>query len=256
MKINKDPETMRFLEKIAALGYVALESVDYGGWQLRFTEGFTGRVNSVLILGDTTDDLEKRVEYCEKEYASRGLPCMFKLTEADTELVDLLLQRGYQAIRPTDVMTLELSDVNTAWDREEILKDVVYGAEPEDWFEPYFGFEELNDEHNRELCKKIHAKVASEKVYIKVMQDGKIAALASLAIEEGFSLLHNVVVDKSLRGRGLGEKLCRAAVLISKDCGADYSYLQVMQSNPVAMNLYKKLGFEKVYTYCYVKEDK
>ena len=84
------------------------------------------------------------------------------------------------------------------------------------------------------------------------MHEDRVAAVASLAIESGYSLLHNVVVSPKLRGIGLGKKLCRAAILKSKECGASYIYLQVMQNNPIALDLYKKLKFEKQYTYYYV----
>ena len=71
--------------------------------------------------------------------------------------------------------------------------------------------------------------------------------------ENGYSLLHNVVVSPGLRGIGLGRKLCQAAIMKSGECGASHIFLQVMQNNPVALNLYKKLGFEKQYTYYYLK---
>ena len=85
------------------------------------------------------------------------------------------------------------------------------------------------------------------------MHDGSVAAVASTATKEGYSLLHNVVVNESLRGIGLGEKLCRATIEKSKELGAEYSYLQVLQDNEAALNLYKKIGFEKIYEFLRVK---
>ena len=38
----------------------------------------------------------------------------------------------------------------------------------------------------------------------------------------------------------------------SKAKEADYSYLQVIETNEVALNLYKKFGYEKLYTYWYM----
>ena len=93
-------------------------------------------------------------------------------------------------------------------------------------------------------------------MYVTLMYEGKVAAVASCAIEGEYSLLHNVIVDKKYRGLGLGKKLCLAAILKSKELGAKYSYLQVIKDNDVAVNLYKKLGYKKVYEYCYLKQDK
>ena len=152
----------------------------------------------------------------------------------------------------TDVMLLALNDTNPDFDAREISDGVYFSTAPDGWFEPYFAFENMEDEMKRELTRKIHAKVSVDQVYIRVMHEEKVAAVASLAIESGYSLLHNVVVDPDLRGMGLGRKLCQAAIAKSKECGASHIYLQVMQNNPVALNLYKKFGFEKQYTYYYM----
>ena len=93
---------IRFLERIAANGYVGLEEIEYDGWELRFTYGFTGRANSVQILEDSTIDLEEKIEYCEKAYDDHDLPCIFKLTDADGEFISLLEDRGYQVVKHTD----------------------------------------------------------------------------------------------------------------------------------------------------------
>ena len=93
-------------------------------------------------------------------------------------------------------------------------------------------------------------------MYVTLMHEGKVAAVASCAIEGEYSLLHNVIVDKKYRGLGLGKKLCLAAIIKSKELGAKYSYLQVIKDNDVAVNLYNKLGYKKVYEYCYLKQDK
>ena len=36
----------------------------------------------------------KKITYCENEYKSHGLPCIFKITDADRKLADELLKRG------------------------------------------------------------------------------------------------------------------------------------------------------------------
>ena len=247
-----EKEQIRFLENIAADCFVALEEIDYDGWELRFTQGFTGRANSVQIRAESTIELTQKTDFCEKVYAEHNLPCMFKLTDVDRDFILFLEKRGYQAVKPTDVMLLALNDINTDFDARTISDGVYFSTAPDGWFEPYFAFENMEDEMKQELTRKIHAKVSVHQVYIRAIHEEKVAAVASLAIESGYSLLHNVVVAPEFRGIGLGRKLCQAAILKSKECGASYLYLQVMQNNPVALNLYKKLGFEKQYTYYYL----
>ncbi len=70
-----DNEKIRFLEKIATAGHPGLESEMYDGWELRFSEGFTRRANSVSVYEPGKLSIEEKVEYCEKRYAEHNLPC-------------------------------------------------------------------------------------------------------------------------------------------------------------------------------------
>ena len=260
MKIDE----IRTLEKKAANGWVAFETHEYDGWEMRFGNGYTGRANSVSVYEDSTKRLEDKVVYCENLYKAQGLPCNFKVTDADKELSEYLLNRGYKVVTPSDVMILDtdseefakvLSDEGIA-DNAEAFKDVIFRDEPAEWFDSYFEFEGFTDEKKIETYKQFHANTKVTKLYVTLMHEGKVAAVASCAIEGEYSLLHNVIVDKKYRGLGLGKKLCLAAIIKSKELGAKYSYLQVIKDNDVAVNLYNKLGYKKVYEYCYLKQDK
>ena len=245
---------IRFFEKAANDGFKGLEIKQYDGWELRFSEGYTRRVNSVSVYEDGELDVDEKIAYCEDAYRSHGLPCIFKITDADRELAEKLRERGYIIAAPTDLMILKLDEYQSD-NPEENLKNVVFSAEPDTWYEPYFEFEGPKDAKNQELCKRVNNNVTLDKLFVKVMHDGSTAAVASTATGEGYSLLHNVVVNESLRGIGLGEKLCRATIEKSKELGAKYLYLQVLQDNAIALNLYKKIGFVKLYEYCYMKKD-
>ena len=243
-------EQAYFLEEIAANGHVALNVMQYDGWLLRFSEGFTGRANSVSVIYPSRKGIEEKVAYCEKCYAKQGLPTLFKVTEYDTELSDYLDKRGYEVVTPTDVMILDLEKTDLAAD----MNECVFAGNPKEWLQPYFEFEKQTDPVKQDLFRRIQDKVLVDKVYCIVMQDGKPAACASTASEQGYALLHNVVVDPEQRGKGLGEKLCRAILAKAKEDGAKYAYLQVVQGNNVALNLYQKIGFTKLYTYWYLRK--
>lgn len=98
------------------------------------------------------------------------------------------------------------------------------------------------------------SKVLVDTIYCTLMYEGKPAACSSAAIENGYMLLQNVVVSSELRGHGLGKKVCRAILEKAFEAGAHHSYLQVVQTNTSAVNIYKKLGFEKLYSYWYMKK--
>lgn len=239
-------EKVRFLEEIGANGHVALNVIQYDGWLLRFSNGYTSRANSVCVLYPSTRPVEEKITYCEKCYARQGLPTIFKVTDLDKELSDLLARRGYEIVSPTDVMEV------AAWDAEKTHCE--FSSEPEEWLPRYFAFENMTDETKKKTFQKMLSRVMIDASYGILYYEGEPVACASIAVEHGYALLHNVIVTSAMRGKGLGEKLCRAMIAKAKEMGADHVFLQVVQSNQVAMNLYKKLGFQKDYTYWYMKK--
>ena len=243
-------EEIRFLEEIAANGHVALNTMQYDGWIMRFSNGYTGRANSISVLYPSTIPLEEKIDYCEKCYAKQGLPANFKLTEGDEKLSDMLAKRGYKVVTPTDIMILD----NLQNGDDQLYKDCCFSDKPDDWLPYYFKYENITDKAKQETFRQILSKVLVDTIYCSVLYEGKIVACASTAIEQGYALIHNVIVDANARGHGLGEKLCRALIAKAKEHGAEHAYLQVVQTNEIAMNLYKKLGFKKAYSYWYMKQ--
>ena len=243
-------DKIRFLEEIASNGHVALKIMQYDGWIMRFSNGYTGRANSISLIYPSTIPLEEKISYCEKCYEKQGLPANFKLTENDKELSDLLARRGYQIVTPTDVMLLD----NLQDGSDQLFKDTCFSDKPDEWLPYYFDFENISEIKNQDTFKKMLSKVLVDTIYCSVLHEGKVAACASAAIEQGYALIQNVIVNEKLRGLGLGEKLCRALIAKAKEHGAEHAYLQVVQTNEIAARLYEKLGFKKVYSYWYMKK--
>src|SRR5438105_2661678 len=64
------------LERAALAGWQAPQEARLGGWVLRAGEGFTGRANSCLAIGDPGRPIEEAVAEVCAWYAARGLPAM------------------------------------------------------------------------------------------------------------------------------------------------------------------------------------
>lgn len=249
-KTSEMNEKILFFEEIASNAHVALNVMLYDGWLLRFANGHTNRANSVSVLYPSTINLDNKVSYCEGYYKKQNLPCVFKLTDNDIELNALLEKRGYGVVTPTDVMILDLSDKLF---QEE---SCVFSKEPtEEWLSSYFLYEGIKDASKQEIFRQMLSKVQVDTIYGSVLQDGKVVACASAAIEQGYMLLQNVVVNPEFRGCGFGKMVCQNLISKAKEDGAHYSYLQVVKSNKVALNMYTKLGYEKVYSYWYMKKE-
>ncbi len=241
---------IRFFEEIAANAHVALNVMQYDGWLMRFANGYSGRANSISVLYPSTLPVEEKVAYCEKCYAKQGLPANFKLTQGDEDFSDFLAARGYKVVTPTDIMILD----DLAVGGEAFFADCVFSDKPDEWLPYFFEYENLTNEKNQNTFRQMLSKVMVDTIYCSVIYKGRVVACAATAIEHGYALIHYVVVDSTVRGLGLGEKLCRAIIAKAKEHGAEHAYLQVVQTNGIAMNLYKKLGFKKFYSYWYMKK--
>lgn len=244
-------DKIRFFEEIASNGHVALKVLQYDGWLMRFSNGFTGRANSISILYPSTKPIEEKVSYCEECYAKQGLPTLFKLTDCDKAFSDFLASRGYQVVTPTDLMVMD--DLSSVGD-ESLFEDCIFSSTPDEWLPYFFEYENITSEKNRETFRQLLSKTLVQTIYCSVIHDGKVVACAGAAIEQGYALIQYVIVSEAVRGKGLGEKLCRALIAKAKENGAQHAYLQVLQNNEIAKNLYKKLGFKKEYSYWYMKQ--
>lgn len=240
---------IRFFEEISSNAHVALNTMQYDGWLIRFANGHTNRANSVSVIYPSTISFDVKVPYCEEIYKKAGLPCVLKLTEKDSELNEYLEAHGYEAVTPTDVMILDLED-------KTFQKGAcVFSKEPtEEWLRAYFTFEGFTDITRQETFRQMLSKVLADTIYCSVIKDGEVTACASAAIEHGYMLLQNVVVSPAYRGQGYGKAVCESLIAQAKESGAHYTYLQVVRGNATAVNMYLKLGYERVYTYWYMRK--
>lgn len=251
--MNREVSTMnhniRFFEEISSNAHAALNTVQYDGWLLRFANGVTNRANSVSVIYPSTVGFDVKVPYCEEIYKEANLPCVFKLTEGDNDLNEYLEAHGYKAVTPTDVMVLDVKD--KAYQKGTCI----FSQKPtEEWLHTFFAFEGITDITVQETYRQIFSRVLVDTVYCSLLEDGEVAACASAAIEHGYALLQNVVVSPEYRGHGFGQAVCEALIAQAQENGAHHAYLQVVQRNAVAVNLYRKLGYERVYTYWYMKK--
>jgi len=89
--------------------------------------------------------------------------------------------------------------------------------------------------------------------YLVLANENNILAFGSVAFypvpSKGLvATIQDLVVDKSLRGQGWGEKILKNLIEIAKDRNVIYINLTSKKERIVARNLYKKLGFEIVET--------
>ncbi len=113
-----------------------------------------------------------------------------------------------------------------------------------EWIEQYFEIEETD----RQSLDSPEKKILEPGGHIFVAQlDGKIVGTcALLKAGDGVYELAKMAVTESARGKGIGWLLGKAATDRAAELGANSVFLESNTALKPAINLYQKLGFEKV----------
>lgn len=98
----------------------------------------------------------------------------------------------------------------------------------------------------REAFEKDFANPAAR--YIALRDDAGLQGYAGVWFLPGMAEAHvtSIAVMPGLRRRGEGERLMRALMQLSADCGMGWMSLECRRSNIAAQDLYHKLGFVDV----------
>lgn len=244
---------MRHLEELAANAWPGLDTALVDGWIVRFADGYSRRANSVLPLRGGETPLEARIGRCEALFLMRGMAPVFKLfPDAEPEGLDGELDhRGYVKQACTSVMVLEGLDRPCP-----VLPDGIEQTQGERLTDPWFGV--YGADHagaNLTAARSIMEHIVPERRFVLLSQDGLPAACALAVIEDCWAGIFDVVVRQDLRGRGLGRLVMERTLAAAEELGARRSYLQVMDENRTAVNLYRSMGYRAAYPYWFrVKE--
>lgn len=223
----------------------------YDGWVLRFSEGYTKRANSINPLYPSFIDPAEKIATCESIYQDRGLPVIFKLTgdARQRELENLLIEKGYEKIDATAVMTLPLRSFDGAVSASLDLEATFTEA----WKDGFIRCNAINATY-QSVLKKMLGNILGRKIIASKTVDGAMVACGFGVMERGYVGLFDIVVDIAYRGKGIGKDIVQGILAEAKRDGADTAYLQVLKGNAVAENLYAALGFRERYRYWYRKK--
>ena len=241
------------VEEASLNAWPALHQVMLDGWVLRFTRGFTKRANSVTPLYAAAQQPLEKVRYCEELYAREGLSTIFRMTTISEEgaLDELLADRGYQSIDPTQVLYRPLAT------REFDLAGTFSVVPVASFLANYASLTQPPDIDERaartatELHRVILRAIRGETVFGSIVEDGEPVACGMAVVERELVGLFDVVVHPRCRRRGHGRALVESLLDRAFERGARTAYLQVLNDNAAARSLYAALGFEPLYEYRY-----
>ncbi|WFE62210.1 GNAT family N-acetyltransferase [Micromonospora sp. WMMD714] len=219
-----------------------------GDWLLRSADGWTGRANSALPVGDPDRPLPAAVDAIERWYAERGQPALVNTPLPLAVPVGAELDaRGWTARPLTLVQTVPLT---TLLPPEPAPADgppvTLADAPSEEWLAVAAGRKGGLPASAR------HILTAVDRLrFAQVYADGALVATARGTVTGqgrwlGLSLIE---VAPSARRQGLAARVVRELAGWGAAEGATHAFLQVEQRNTEAVSLYRKLGFTTHHTY-------
>jgi len=239
---------IRTLEELSMNAWPALQTMLYGGWVMRFANGYTRRANSINPIYASTRGVEEKIAACEAMYRAKNLRVVFKMTRAvfPDNLDKILEQRGYAAEARTSVQVLDMRSVTPPTNRDMLMLESL----TQDWVDDYCRLNAVASQHHATMTQML-ATIAPARCFIALKEQGQVMAVGLGVAENGFVGLFDLVTDEKFRQRGFGTQLILNLLAWGAQQGARRAYLQVMVSNAGAKRLYEKLGFKEVYQYWY-----
>ncbi len=263
------------LERLAARTWRGLEEEPYGDWLLRAGGGFTGRANSVLVVGDppagaTQDGLRAAVAEVTRWYSARGLRPRAQVPTAQVPSARVpsaqvpSAQVSSAQVSSPRAEAADAAFTDAGWTREEdvlVLTAPLAGraapavavelaAEPDDaWLAGY--------RYRGTPLPPVAPAVllnAEDPVFAAVRVDpapAPLAAVARGAVVEGWLCVTAVTVDERYRRRGMATAVMAGLGTWARERGAHSCLLQVSSANDPALALYARLGFTEHHRYHY-----
>ena len=243
------PANIAEVEAAAAQGWRAPDEARLGGWLLRAAEGFTGRANSALAVGDPGLPLAGALTRVCDWYAARGLPPMVAIPHplgrpGDGHIDRFLDRRGW-GIRPGPAVVMTAAAASVT--RHGRAADAELRPEPgQAWLDLYHGYRRQLPPVARRLLLS-----APFQAFASIRRDRGTVAIGRVAVAAGWGGLSAVAVHPGYRRSGLATAISAALAEAAAGQGAARLYLQVAEGNASAMALYARCGFTRHHRYHY-----
>ncbi|MGZ5102419.1 MAG: GNAT family N-acetyltransferase, partial [Usitatibacter sp.] len=86
---------------------------------------------------------------------------------------------------------------------------------------------------------------------IAIESAGRVVATGLTMVEDDCAGLFDIVTHEEERRRGHAKSIVAGLLLLAREQGARFAYLQVTERNEPARRLYRQFGFEQQYLYWY-----
>ncbi|MBF9133907.1 GNAT family N-acetyltransferase [Plantactinospora sp. S1510] len=254
-----------------------------GDWLLRAADGWTGRANSALPIGDPDRPLEDAIDAVEHWYADRGQPALVNVPLPLAAPVGAALdERGWTTRPLVLVQTVPLTAILDAAPARTDVPAVELADTPSAGWFGLAANRKAKQAHGRGAAPlpATELPAAAQHVLTAVDQvrfahlyaeptgaggrsaegragegrsgEGRelVAVARGTVTGQGRWLgLSLIEVVPAARRQGLAQHVVRALAEWAVEAGATGAFLQVEERNEAAVSLYRRLGFTTHHTY-------
>jgi ribosomal protein S18 acetylase RimI-like enzyme len=242
---TEDSELVLGCERRIINAWPALSTLIVGDWVLRFANGYSGRANSATPLSYGAELDATMLDLIEELYRADGLTPAIRLTPLVAEATRAaVLERGYRVKDKSFGQIAPRAGVAASEEAGQPIE-----ARPsQEWTAGVAALQSGIKTHTGNLAAIIE-KVRLPAAFATWLVEGEAVAFGMSVAERGMAEIGLICVHPDHRGHGYGRKIVRSLMGWAAAMGCDNAYLQVEQSNAVAINLYGSLGFRELYQY-------
>lgn len=241
-------ETICLLDELAANAWPALVQQQLEDWRLRAAGSVTRRANSVLTHAPIPS-YSGWLQDVEDFYLRYNLPARFQISDGSPPALDPLLEtHGYITEAQTSV---QIAQTATVLERATPSGGyaIFISQQPDAaWLDAFLTIEGFHAS-KWEIYHHIFSAIGPRTCFALIRLDGEMVGVGMAVSERNWSGLFSIATAAKHRRKGIATQIVHALAGWSRQQNAPNLYLQVMQSNHAAINLYERLGFSLLYNY-------
>ncbi len=242
-RVPRSAREVTRLERLASDAWPAPVRERLGDWELRAADGWTGRANSALPLGDPGLDRAAAIDAVTRWYTARGLPARITVPVPPCTALDAdLTARGWARSPVSLVLTAPVDRILAGTSDRADLPPVVLAPAPDDaWLAVVSA--------RKNGLPPAARQVLTGPALVRFASVERDRAVARGAVVDGHLHLALLEVAPDARGRGLARQVTRALVEWAAAHQVSTAFLQVEAHNAAARALYTRLGFTVHHPY-------
>jgi GNAT superfamily N-acetyltransferase len=239
---------IRFLEELTLATAPAIHQWLYDGWVVRASGNDVRRANSASVFYPSSIALEEKIDVVEQWYRQHRQGAMFRLNDTLTppELDSLLALRGYTREMDTFMMTAKIDSPTAALAVPSGLRMIERSS-----------IDGIADVHQLKGSTAAMAERDADRQllwrgperYLTLKSINGLQSCGMARVQNGHVGIFTMRTTEKSRGKGYASLLLSHLLAWGREQGARTAFLQVDQTNEVAINVYRRAGFLPRYGY-------